>query len=108
MTRTGGEILVANLLAQGASHAFCVPGESYLAALDALHDSPIDVMICRAEGGAWSRLESRCVLVGRYPEGPRDRLARCRAGRRHPEPVVYIPVIIQSMAVPWVISMDRI
>ena len=36
--RTGGEILVANLIAQGATHAFCVPGESYLAVLDALHD----------------------------------------------------------------------
>ena len=36
--RTGGEILVANLVAQGATHAFCVPGESFLAVLDALHD----------------------------------------------------------------------
>ena len=36
--RTGGEILVANLLAQGATHAFCVPGESYLPVLDALYD----------------------------------------------------------------------
>jgi len=37
-SRTGGEILVANLLAQRATHAFGVPGESYLAALDALYD----------------------------------------------------------------------
>ena len=36
--RSGGEILVASLLAQGATHAFGVPGESYLAVLDALHD----------------------------------------------------------------------
>ena len=36
--RTGGEILVANLVAQGATHAFCVPGESFLAVLDALYD----------------------------------------------------------------------
>ena len=34
--RTGGQILVANLLAQGVDLAFCVPGESYLAVLDAL------------------------------------------------------------------------
>ena len=37
-SRTGGEILVASLLAQGATHAFGVPGESYLPVLDALHD----------------------------------------------------------------------
>src|SRR4030095_8966968 len=36
--RTGGEILVAALSAQGTTHAFGVPGESYLPVLDALHD----------------------------------------------------------------------
>jgi len=51
-TRTGGQILIDQLVAQGVERVTCVPGESYLAALDALHDSPIDVMICRAEGGA--------------------------------------------------------
>ena len=51
--RTGGEILVANLLAQGATHAFCVPGESYLAVLDALHDvrDRLQLIVCRQEGG---------------------------------------------------------
>ena len=51
-TRTGGQILIDQLVAQGVERVTCVPGESYLAALDALHDSPIDVVICRAEGGA--------------------------------------------------------
>ena len=37
--RTGGQILVANLIVQGVDLAFCVPGESYLAVLDALHDA---------------------------------------------------------------------
>ncbi len=50
--RTGGQILIDQLVAQGVERVTCVPGESYLAALDALHDSAIDVMICRAEGGA--------------------------------------------------------
>ncbi len=50
--RTGGQILIDQLVAQGVERVTCVPGESYLAALDALHDSPIDVVICRAEGGA--------------------------------------------------------
>mgnify|MGYP006338927719 CR=1 FL=1 len=36
--RTGGELLVASLVAQGATHAFCVPGESFLPVLDAFHD----------------------------------------------------------------------
>ena len=38
LMRNGGRILVDNLLAQGADLAFCVPGESYLAVLDALYD----------------------------------------------------------------------
>ena len=56
--RTGGEILVANLLAQDATHAFCVPGESYLPVLDALYDvrDRLHLLVCRNEGGAapWS------------------------------------------------------
>ena len=52
--RTGGEILVANLVAQDATHAFCVPGESYLPVLDALYDvrDRIHLLVCRNEGGA--------------------------------------------------------
>ena len=38
--RTGGQILVDQLRIHGADMAFGVPGESYLAVLDALHDSP--------------------------------------------------------------------
>lgn len=51
--RTGGRILVDNLIAQGCDRIFQVPGESFLAVLDALHDVPaIDVITCRQEGGA--------------------------------------------------------
>lgn len=51
--RTGGRILVDNLVAQGCDRIFHVPGESFLAVLDALHDTPqIDVVTCRQEGGA--------------------------------------------------------
>ncbi|MDQ0250034.1 acetolactate synthase-1/2/3 large subunit [Sphingomonas kyeonggiensis] len=50
--RTGGRILVDNLVAQGCDRIFHVPGESFLAVLDALHDVPqIDVVTCRQEGG---------------------------------------------------------
>ena len=50
--RTGGQILVDQLIAQGVDHLFCVPGESYLAVLDALHDAAVNVTVCRQEGGA--------------------------------------------------------
>src|SRR3977135_1431016 len=49
--RTGGQILVDQLIAQGVERLTCVPGESYLAVLDALHDASIDVLVCRNEGG---------------------------------------------------------
>ncbi|WP_137861496.1 MULTISPECIES: thiamine pyrophosphate-binding protein [unclassified Sphingomonas] len=50
--RTGGRILVDNLVAQGCDRIFHVPGESFLAVLDALHDVPaIDMVTCRQEGG---------------------------------------------------------
>jgi len=65
--RTGGEILVANLLAQGVTHAFCVPGESYLAVLDALYDvrDRIELIVCRHEGGAATMAEACGKLTGR-------------------------------------------
>jgi len=50
--RTGGEILVDQLSIHGVRHVFCVPGESYLAALDAFHDSTITLTVCRHESGA--------------------------------------------------------
>jgi acetolactate synthase-1/2/3 large subunit len=51
--RHGGKILIDQLEAQGATTAFTVPGESFLAALDGLHDSNrIRTIICRQEGGA--------------------------------------------------------
>jgi acetolactate synthase-1/2/3 large subunit len=65
-TRTGGRILVDQLLAQGCDRIFCVPGESYLAVLDALHDSPaIDLVVCRQEGGAAFMAEADGKLTGR-------------------------------------------
>jgi acetolactate synthase I/II/III large subunit len=64
-SRTGGQILVDQLAIQGVERVTCVPGESYLAALDALHDSKIDVMICRAEGGAAMMAEAYGKLTGR-------------------------------------------
>ena len=65
--RTGGELVVASLVAQGATHAFGVPGESYLAVLDALHDARerLRYVICRHEGGAAYMGEAYGKLTGR-------------------------------------------
>ncbi len=53
MMQTAADVLVAFLAAQGVDRAFCVPGESYVAVLDALYDHPtIDLVTCRHESGA--------------------------------------------------------
>ena len=64
-TRTGGQILVDQLIVHGVDHLFCVPGESYLAVLDALHDAAIAVTVCRQEGGAAMMAEAYGKLTGR-------------------------------------------
>ena len=64
-SRTGGEILVDQLVAHGVDHAFCVPGESYLAALDAFHDRAITLTVCRQEGGAAMMAEAVGKATGR-------------------------------------------
>ena len=51
-TRSGGEILIDQLAIHGVQHVFCVPGESYLAALDAFHDSTIELTVCRHDNRA--------------------------------------------------------
>ena len=63
--RSGGEVLVDQLLVNGVRHVFCVPGESYLAALDAFHDRDIAVTVCRQEGGAVMMAEAIGKLTGR-------------------------------------------
>jgi acetolactate synthase-1/2/3 large subunit len=64
-SRTGGEILVDQLIKHGVKQAFCVPGESYLAALDAFHDRNVDIVICRQEGGAAMMAEAVGKATGR-------------------------------------------
>src|SRR5918993_4415040 len=63
--RTGGQILIDQLIVHGVDHLFCVPGESYLAALDALHGGPIAVTVCRQEGGAAMMADAYGKLTGR-------------------------------------------
>jgi acetolactate synthase-1/2/3 large subunit len=65
--RTGGQVLIDQLLIHGVDHVFCVPGESYLAALDALHGARdrIRIVTCRQEGGAANMAEGYGKLTGR-------------------------------------------
>src|SRR5919197_5764112 len=63
--RTSVEVLVDQLLVHGAWHAFCVPGESYLAVLDAFHDRDLAVTVCRQEGGAAMMAEAIGKATGR-------------------------------------------
>jgi acetolactate synthase-1/2/3 large subunit len=63
--RTGGEVLADQLIVHGARHVFCVPGESYLAVLDAFHDRNLAVTVCRQEGGAAIMAEAAGKLTGR-------------------------------------------
>jgi acetolactate synthase I/II/III large subunit len=63
---TGGQVLVASLLKQGVDRIHCVPGESYLAVLDALADVPeIAVVSARHEGAAANMAEADGKLTGR-------------------------------------------
>ena len=63
--RHGGKILIDQLEIQGATTAFTVPGESFLAALDGLHDSNrIKTIICRQEGGASMMAEAWGKITG--------------------------------------------
>jgi acetolactate synthase-1/2/3 large subunit len=66
-TKIAGHLLVECLLAQGVTHAFGVPGESYLAVLDGfhLHRDAIRFVTCRQEGGAAFMAEAQGKLTGR-------------------------------------------
>ncbi|MDJ0339711.1 thiamine pyrophosphate-binding protein [Cryobacterium sp. PH31-O1] len=52
MPQSAGHLIVAQLEAHGVRRVYAVPGESYLDVLDGLHDSPIETVVCRHEGGA--------------------------------------------------------
>ncbi len=65
--RTGGQVLVDTLVLHGVDTVFCVPGESYLAALDALYDvrDSVRVITCRHENGAAYAAEAYGKLTGK-------------------------------------------
>ena len=62
--RHGGQVLIDQLKIQVVERVFCVPGESYLAALDGLYDSGIETVIGRQEGGVAMMAEAHGKLTG--------------------------------------------
>ncbi len=65
MHRTGARLLVDQLLIQGVNHIFCVPGESYLGVIDALHDArAIKLVVNRHESGSTFMAEAYAKLTG--------------------------------------------
>ena len=65
--RTGGKLLADALVAQGVTHAFCVPGESYLDLLDGLYAvrNQLQLVTCRFEAGAIHMAEAYGKLTGK-------------------------------------------
>jgi acetolactate synthase-1/2/3 large subunit len=64
-TRTAAEVLIDQLVIHGVQHVFCVPGESYIAALDAFHDRNVAITVCRQESGAAIMAEAHGKATGR-------------------------------------------
>lgn len=95
--RTGGQLIVDQLVAQGVDHVFCVPGESYLAVLDALVDVNVEVTVCRQEGGAammadaYGKLTSRpgICMVTRGP-GASNALAGVHIAQQDSTPMILL------------------
>ncbi|MBM3539986.1 MAG: thiamine pyrophosphate-binding protein [Alphaproteobacteria bacterium] len=65
--RSGGQVLVDQLVIHGAEMAFCVPGESYLEVLDALYDvrDRITLVNARHEAGAANMAEAYGKMTGK-------------------------------------------
>src|SRR5699024_5721545 len=95
-TLTGGEILVHTLRVHGVDRVFCVPGESYLAVLDALVDAPeIEIIVCRHESGAAMMAETYGKCTGRpgicfVTRGPgaTNAMAGLHIGRQDSTPMI--------------------
>ena len=64
--RNGGRVLIDQLKIHGVDTVFCVPGESFLAALDAFHDVPdIRLITCRHEANACNMAEAYGKMTGK-------------------------------------------
>ncbi|MCK1503345.1 thiamine pyrophosphate-binding protein [Bradyrhizobium sp. 188] len=103
-SRTAAHALLETLVQRGVDRAFCVPGESYIALLDAIHDRPgFDLVTCRHEGGAGfmavadARLTGRpgVVLVSRGP-GASNAAIAIHAAEQDAVPLILIVGQVES------------
>ena len=101
-TRAGGRILVDQIALNGITRVFGVPGESYLAALDAFHDTPgTGFTICRQEGGAAMMADAWARLTG----GPGVAFVTRGPGATNASPAVHIA---RQDSVPLVLMVGQI
>jgi acetolactate synthase-1/2/3 large subunit len=92
---TAGRLIAEALVRNGVERIFCVPGESYLALLDALYDTDIAVTVCRHEGAAsfaadaWGKLTGRpgVVMATRGP-GATNASAGVHVARQDSTPLI--------------------
>ncbi len=65
--RSGGQILIDALIANNTESIFGVPGESYLEALDAIHErrNSVSFITCRQEGGACYMADAYANTTGK-------------------------------------------
>jgi acetolactate synthase-1/2/3 large subunit len=92
---TAGRLIAEALVRNGVERVFCVPGESYLALLDALYDTDIAVTVCRHEGAAafaadaWGKLTGRpgVVMATRGP-GATNASAGVHVARQDSTPLI--------------------
>ena len=61
---SAGHLIVRQLEEHGVARVYTVPGESFLDVLDGLHDSSIDTVVCRHEGGAGFMALAEARLTG--------------------------------------------
>ncbi len=93
--RTAATLIAEALVSNGVERVFCVPGESYLALLDALYDTDIEVTVFRHEGAAafaaeaWGKLTGRpgILMVTRGP-GMTNASAGLHVARQDSTPVI--------------------
>ncbi|MBX3551192.1 MAG: hypothetical protein KF697_01900 [Pseudolabrys sp.] len=94
-SRTAATLIAEALVSNGVERVFCVPGESYLALLDALYDTDIEVTVFRHEGAAafaaeaWGKLTGRpgILMVTRGP-GMTNASAGLHVARQDSTPVI--------------------
>ena len=85
-TRTAAEVLIDQLVIHGVRHMFCVPGESYIAALDACHDRDIASPSAGRRAGRRSWRKPRA----RRPGGPASASSPAAPAPPMPRPGVHI------------------